>query len=490
MSEPLEAAIAPGVFPPLLLRLHTEHRTGLLHVSRGGERGSICFVQGQIAWGQSSNEECHLGPVLVRHGFVAQEALDQVVDLVGGGRRLGELLLEFGSLDRETLDEALAIQVRETLLSVFAWHEGGWRFEDHPAEFFKGYDRPLRISTGDLILDAVWSIPDLEVVRFALGDLDRVVALTTDPILRYQRLTLTADDHLLLSLVDGMRSAAGVLALMPVDPHEAWRSLLGLLCTGTIEMVEGSPVRHEPADELPTREEVLRLHAGLATRDHFEVLGLLRSAPAEKAAEAWRRLTARYAEAAQSEPALAPVRRELAAIVERLNQAAHVLSDPRRREAYGSALAAAEVQSELLTTRPPAEPAPPGRSVSELDFGAAEEVLALAEMELAEGRAWDALQAVEAVLDGLGGRARLRALLLRARVYARNPRWLKEAEEQLKEVLAASPTNVDALFLLGQVYKAAGFEARATAAFRRVLELKPRHASALEQIRATPSRSA
>jgi hypothetical protein len=484
MSEPLEGTIAPGGFPPLLRRLHIERRTGLLHVSRGGERGSVCFVQGLIAWGQSSTEECHLGPVLVRHGFIAQEALDQVVDLVGSGKRLGDLLLEFGSLDRETLDEALAIQVRETLLSVFAWQEGGWRFEDHPAEFFKGYDRPLRISTGDLILDAVWSIPDLEVVRFALGDLDRVVALTTDPILRYQRLTLTTSDGLLLSMVDGMRSAADVLALMPVDTHEAVRSLFGLLCAGTIELVEPAAAQPEPEEEPPTREEVLRLHAGLATHDHFEVLGLLRGAQTERAAEAWRRLTARYGPAALGDPALASVRPQLEAIVARLNEAAHVLTDPRRRKEYEGALAVAEVQSELLTARQSAEPL---RSVTELDFGAADEVLAHAEAEFAEGRHWDALQAVEAVLEVLSGRSRQRALLLRARVYARNPKWLKEAEEQVREVLAASPANVDALFLLGQIYKAAGFEARASAMFRRVLELKPRHAGALEETRASGS---
>ena len=485
MSETLEGAIAPGVFPPLLRRLYLERRTGLLHVSRGTERGSVCFVQGQIAWGQSSITECHLGPVLVRHGFIAQETLDQVVDLVGGGKRLGDLLLEFGSLDRETLDEALGIQVRETLLSVFAWQEGRWRLEDHPPEFFKGYDRPLRVSTGDLILDAVWSIPDLEVVRFALGDLNRVLALTADPLLRYQRLTLASGDGLLLSLVDGMRSAADVLALMPGDPHEGLRSLFGLLCTGTLELSEPATARPEPEDEPPTREEVLRLHASLATRDHFEVLGLLRSAPLEKAVEAWRRLTARYGPAAQSDPLLAPLRPQLAAIVERLNQAAHALTDPRRRKAYEGALAAAEVQSGLLTARQPSEPL---GSVSDLDFGVAEEVLAHAEAEFAEGRHWDALQAVEAVIEGLTGRGRLRALLLRARVYARNPSWLKEAAEQIKEILAASPANVDALFLLGQIYKSAGFEARASAAFRRVLELKPRHAGALEETGTSRSR--
>ena len=35
---------------------------------------------------------------------------------------------------------------------------------------------------------------------------------------------------------------------------------------------------------------------------------------------------------------------------------------------------------------------------------------------------------------------------------------------------------------LGQIYKAAGVEARASAMFRRVLEFKPRHAGALAEL--------
>jgi hypothetical protein len=479
MNEALAGPITPGVFPPLLRRLHLERRTGLLQVQRAKDRCSVCFVQGQIAWGQSSSEECHLGPVLVRHGFLAQEALDQVVDLVGGGKRLGDLLIELGSLDREALDDALAIQVRETLLAVFGWRDGSYRFDDHPPEYFKGYDRPLRIPTGDLILDAVWSIPDPQLILAGLGDLDRVVVLTTDPLLRYQRVTLTPEDGLLISLVDGLRSACEVLELIPLGAHEAQRSLFGLLCTGTLELLEPTAATRIPQDEPVTREEVLRLHEGLAGRDHFEVLGLLRSATPAQASEAWRSLESRYDPDTQSDPELVPLRRQLEAIRARLNDAVHVLGDPRRRDAYESALAVAQVQAELLGSTESAS----ALDVTELDFGAAEEVLAHAEAEFAEGRAWDALQAVDAVLVGLSGRLRLRALLLKARVYAKNPNWLKEAEEQLKEILVAQPANVDALFLLGGIYKEVGFAARATATFRRVLELRPRHAGALDEMR-------
>ncbi len=474
MDQALDGRISQGVFPGILRRLYLSRRTGLLQMAKEPESCSVCFVDGGIAWGQSSIEECRLGPVLVRHGLVAQEALDQAYDLVGAGKRLGDLLVELGSLDRETLDEALALQVRETLLAVFAWQEGSWRFEEHPPERFKGYDRRLPIPTGDLILDAVWSVVDAEVVRFALGDLERPLALTSDPMLRYQRLTLTPTDGFLLAQVDGMRPAREVLALMPVDSGEAQRCLLGLLCTGMVELLEPLP----PAPEQPlTREEVLSAHAGLASRDHFEVLGLSSGASAQDAAAAAVRLLKRYRPDSREEPGLKALRAELRAIVDRIGEAAAVLSHPRRRDAYENALAVARL-GPAMAQEAPSPPPPP----AEVDFHRAEDVLLRAEAELAEGRYWDALQAVEAVFEGLHGRQRVRALLLKGGVYAKNPKWLREAEEQLKQVLSADPSNAEAYFLLGQVYKAAGVTVRATAMFRRVLEFKPRHAGALAEL--------
>jgi len=476
--EPLDGRIAPGIFPGILRRLYLEHRTGLLEINNGADRCSVCFINGRIAWGQASMTECQLGPVVVRHGLVSQEALDQVVDLVGGGKRLGELLLELGSMDRQTLDDALALQVRETLLAAFAWLQGSWRFEEHPADRFKGYDQELRIATGDLILDAVWSVSDPDLVRYALGNLDRPLSLTTDPMLRYQRLTLTPTDGLLLSHVDGLRTAREVLAMMPADAPETERCLLGLLCTGMIEPLLARQAAAPTRDEPLTREEVLREHASLASRDHFQILRLPTAVSEQDAAAAWVRLARRFHPDAQADPALAPLRPELEAILARMSVAASVLTDPGRRSAYESALMVARLgggalgEAELALS--PAAPAA-------VDFQSPDDVLLQAETELAEGRYWDALQAVEAIFESLSPKLRTRGLMLRARVYAKNPKWQKQAEEQLKEVLSAEPANADAYFLLGQIYRSVGVDARADAMFRRVLQLRPRHAGALAE---------
>ena len=481
----LQGPIEPGGLPRALSRIHRERRTGLLHLTRGQDRSSVCFVEGQIAWGNTSMAECQLGPVLLRHGLLSQEAFDQVNELMGRGKRMGELLLELGCLDQQTLDEGLALHVREMLLAAFVWPDGAWRFEDQPSEFLRGYDQALGISTGDLILDAAWCVSDPDVVRYHLGDLDRRLGLTVDLRLRLQKLALGPTDAALLTQVNGVRSARAVMAALPVDPQEAQRSLFGLLCTGLLELLDPEEPEEAPADEgPPARDEVLQLHAELASRDHFEVLGLLHNAAAADVDRASAHLVRRYGRALQDDPSLAPLQPQLAAIVARVLEAARVLGNPRRREAYERALALAEVRARILSSSPSPEPevsAAPAPS-PEADFLVAFDVVAEAEAEFGQGRYWDALQAIEVVLGQLQGQLRRRALLLRARIYAKNAHWRREAEEQLKEILAADPSNSEAYFLLGELYDEAGLAGRAAAMFRKVLALKPRHAGALARL--------
>ena len=411
-----------GALPRLLRDLYLQRRTGLLHFTRGSDTGSVCFIKGHIAWGQSSILECRLGAVLVRHDLVAQESIDQAYELVGGGKRLGDVLLEAGGLDRETLDQALALQVRETLQALFRWHDGSLRFEEHPADFFKGYDQALRVSTGDLILDAVWCISDPEVIRRALGDLSRPVALTTDPLLRFQRITMSQTDGLLISLADGVRSAREVLSMAGEDPEDAERNLFGLLCTGLLDLVDAPPAP-EPVEELPlTREEVLRAHDGLAARNHFEVLGLTRSASTEDAQQAFARLAQRFHPDAQHDPELAGVRAQIEDIFTRVAEAGRVLTVPPRRAEYERRLVLNEVQGLLRSTEPVVQPEPPA-ALDPMDLALShEQMVVKAEQEFAEGRYWDALQVVEAVMGELEGRMRA------ARLPAPRPRAGPEPE--------------------------------------------------------------
>jgi hypothetical protein len=71
-------------------------------------------------------------------------------------------------------------------------------------------------------------------VRKALGDMSRVLALSSDPLLRSQGMALTPTDGFVLSRVDGTLSAGQVVSLIPLPAEDTERSLFGLLCTGAV----------------------------------------------------------------------------------------------------------------------------------------------------------------------------------------------------------------------------------------------------------------
>jgi DnaJ domain len=114
----------------------------------------------------------------------------------------------------------------------------------------------LKLSTGELILEAVRAIQDPDVIRYALGDIGRTLTLSNDPLLRFQKLTLSPTDGFVLSRVDGTTSAREIIQMIPLPAEETRKSLFGLLCTGIIEVKEEAKPseRSAPARAAAPRE--------------------------------------------------------------------------------------------------------------------------------------------------------------------------------------------------------------------------------------------
>lgn len=475
----LKGALAEGVLPGVLRDVYLGRRTGILHVLHAKDHGSILFIRGHIVHGATTVRECRLGESLVRHGRLSQADLERATEIVLRTRkRLGQVLLDLGLLDQEGLDDALALHVREILLCVFAWSEGSYRFEEQDSAF-EGFDKALRLATGEIILDAVWSVSDPDVVRYALGDIDRVLLLSTDPLLRYQRVTLTPTDAFLLSRVDGTLTGREVLAITPAGAGEAQRSLFGLLCIGMVEY-QAAPAREEPSPAEASREDVLRAHRKLTTQDHFEVLGLTPEATEADVRSTYGRLARRFHPDIQHKPALADLRGEVEAVFDRISVAHKVLGDPGSRAQY---------ESTLLIARLGPKPDAPAEAAPAAPQANPEESLRKAEEGYRGSQYWDAIQLAEQALPDLKGRPRQRCRVLLAQCYLKNPRWRRMAEEQLLESIQEDEANPEAYYLLGTIYRDGGLAGRAAAMFRRVLELKPRHAEALAELRALPSES-
>ena len=375
--EPIAGALWEGVLPGVLRRLYVGRASGRLVLERGGERHGLRFDGGHILNAETSVREDRMGALLVAHGRLSAGDLKRATGFALRDRkRIGVVLVELGLLDTEGLAQAVSAHVQHVLQKLFAWTEGSYAFREEAEPATQEGDITLRLSTGDLILQAARSVRDPDVVRYNLGDLDRVLALSTDPLLRFQHINLSPADGYVLSRVDGSLSVREVISLIPLPEEQVYRSLFGLLSVGVIDVLPEEPKsrsaapadrarepqprataavdRPAPAERAPVaaapppviektqplraldkrRLEILGRQASLEQTSHFELLGVSRDATTAQVREAYFGLARRFHPDGHHEPALSDLREPLEKIFGRLGEAYEVLCHPRARERY------------------------------------------------------------------------------------------------------------------------------------------------------------
>jgi tetratricopeptide (TPR) repeat protein len=580
----------------LLREIYVGGKSGHLHLAVDGERKSLRIRRGQIVHGTSDTAGEHLGDVLVRYGLISQEDLDRALVIVlRERRRLGAVLGDLGVLQKSRIEEAVGLHAREILFNVLSRADVSCTFEEL-AESLMETDLVCPLSTGQLILEATRRILDPELVRTVLGDLGRVLVLSPDPLLRAQKITLTPADGFVLSRVDGSSSARDVMALVPLPAEDVERSLFSLLCTGIVDYrqeatsvsraAQRTPERRMPPavvtppprpavtqpatalkgapqaastppapaigatpgagekGERPTRvarsaQEIRSLILGAYSRlrrDHFEALGLERTATEAEVREAYGGFARVLHPDACRDPALEDLREKREAVFVRLSEAYDVLRDAASRAEYERAFEPSKLRSPRArpvttsgtqepgvpppapvpprpapVTPPPAPAAPrpaPAAPLPALSSRPStptaskeplpstidarlmpERILEVAERLFEEGEYWEAIQQLEPMIRRAAEPTRARARMLLARAYMKNPQWRKRAEGVLQSMLDDDPRDIAACMVLAGLYRDANLPARARALYRKVLDIQPRHALALKALAALEPRA-
>ena len=523
MSDGTQTA---GALLDLLRQVHIGRKSGALRAERADERHLLRFVQGQVVDVESSVPELSLPQLLVKRGLLEAETATQIAESAEREHNsLLNVVRKWGAVEAPGVDEVRTDQLREVVRRVAEWTEATHSFEE--SDSAKVSDLVPGLSTGDLILVVIAGIKDANVARYALGDLDRIVAPTTDPLLRFQKITLKPTDGYLLSRIDGTLSARQVAQLVPASADEIVQSLFGLQCAGLIEFLDVSvpvaraarPARQVTAQPVPARaaetpaarpaasappapsqptgfahaagsapaakeqdadarrhQEILDFHRDLKAKNHFEILRLSRGATESQIREAYFLLVKRYHPDVHRGPVFADVSSEIDAILVRLGEAFEVLKDPTRRGNYEALLAS-------KMPRPPAAQATGGSSGDgDIEARLAEEAVRKAEKLYLGEKYWDAIQAIEPQFAQTRGPMRVRARLVLARCYLKNPNWVKRAEEQLNLAVEDDPKCADAHYMLGALYLSGGLRSRALSRFRKVLELNPEHEEARARV--------
>src|SRR5262245_47322038 len=113
----MQGNLAEGALPGLLRELYVVRRPGVLHFSSGEARRRVRMPRGHLTHGDTNVKEDRLGETLVRHGILTAGDLKRATGFVlRDGKRLGVVLLELGTLDKDSLEDALALHLRENLM--------------------------------------------------------------------------------------------------------------------------------------------------------------------------------------------------------------------------------------------------------------------------------------------------------------------------------------------------------------------------------------
>jgi tetratricopeptide (TPR) repeat protein len=471
----VKGAFSEGSVPSILRTLYVGRKSGMLHFMRDNEQRSVRFLKGNIVHAVSSAMGSSMGEVIVRDGLITRDQLKQADVLVTRHRRrLGQALLELGFIDRGRFEDALALHSREILLEVFSWEDGYFRFEEQSPDAPMEEDVTLKLSTGELILEAVRAVNSRQAIDQGLGNLDRVLMPSTDPLLRFQRVTLSPTDGFVLSRIEGTSTAREIIELVPVPAEEVKRSLFGLLCVGLVEYLP--PLRKltgEEEDERRSceqlRKRILDAHAGVRTQTHYEFLGVAPTAAPEEIKAQYFRLAKVFHPDTHHSEDLADLRDQLEEVFSRLSASYDALSNPQRRAAYDAFLERSQKAVEAPPAPPPAQ-------------DAVARTLEDAEQLFAEGKYWEAIGLLQGGIAHAEGKTRTRMRVLRATALLKNPGREKDAAEELKAAVEENPNDVDAHYQLGLVFKRLGLKRRAAGHFRKAIEIRPRHREAQAEL--------
>jgi curved DNA-binding protein CbpA len=245
---------------------------------------------------------------------------------------------------------------------------------------------------------------------------------------------------------------------------------------------EPAPPEPEPAPPAPSsgeaeaeRQRILGLFQALPHLSQFEVLGLEPGCTDGEVRRAYVAQVKRYHPDAQRDPSLRDLHEVLEAIFVRVSEAWESLGTQEKRAAYESRLGArADGAREESGGEEGSKDAPSDPGDNTLED---------ARQLLEEARFWDAIQILESAVPRLHPQGqRHRGEILLARAYARNPKWVRRAEKTLRGVIGEDPTNAEAHYQLGLLYKAGGLNARAQSMFRKAADLRPGYREAAAQI--------
>lgn len=230
--------------------LDLSRKTGVLRVRSELRQnaGTVYFERGAVIGAEIRSNPHPLGGLLLRNGKVSEEELLRVraMQEAGDQRRLGDILVEAGSISRREVDRIIRRQTEEVIFELLGWAEGYFSFEEgDPA--MMSVEAAVRIPTEALVMEAArrideWSRIETRIPH--LGIIPRLAHADTG----IGPLDLMPFEWEVLAAIDGVQDVRRLSGDLNRSEFEVAKTLFGLASTGIILLEDSFAV---PTEEDP-----------------------------------------------------------------------------------------------------------------------------------------------------------------------------------------------------------------------------------------------
>ena len=214
-------------------------KSGTLGIQREDSIVMIYFEAGDVIYAYGPRETRHLGELLTERDQLSSEQLQLAIETQErsqNAKRLGEILIDLGFIDRVELEVVVRGQVEELLYSLLGWKTGSFKF--YEGEFPTSEEIKVKLSVENVILEGVRRLDEQTMISETLPDLNLVFSIANSEAGRTRDVTLKASEWNVMALVDGHRSVSQICEASPFARHETLNRLVQLRLAGLVVPTE------------------------------------------------------------------------------------------------------------------------------------------------------------------------------------------------------------------------------------------------------------
>ena len=235
MDLDLQGRIEKFTLTEIFQLVAASRKSGTLGIQKDDSIVMIYFKNGDIIYAYGPRQTYHLGRLLKERGKLTQQQLDDAINpqaKTENSKRLGEILIHKGYIDRADLEKVVTEQIQELLYSLLSWQTGSFKFYEN--QFPTEEEITVSLSVEDVILEGLRRLDELNMIRETLPDLNGVYTISATQGQRTRKLSLEATEWNIMALVNGQRTINEVCELSGQDRNDTLLKLAQLKLAGLI----------------------------------------------------------------------------------------------------------------------------------------------------------------------------------------------------------------------------------------------------------------